>query len=196
MVCIGFGWPNPTLKPVSSPKDTNVSARSLPTKIPTPILEPDRTRVVEESPQKSPQSRLLVCLLDLWAMGSAWGWVAGHWGTATISGVFGFAGGLLASILRWRWPSWKEWDAERREKRHSEIDERVLEAVRYPDQGRKRQMTGRGHLVIRTDEVVQSLSLDHTTVADSLERLEAKGRVQRISPSMSDRYPGWFAVSR
>lgn len=79
----------------------------------------------------------------------------------------------------------------------ADIDGRVLEALgdRALWTG-ARPMTGAGEPAVRSSEIAQLLSLDTETIADSLERLESKGRVKNAGGTMDNPAPYWFIVRR
>lgn len=64
------------------------------------------------------------------------------------------------------------------------VDSRVLQALESGD-------------LIRSAELAETLSLDHEAVADSLERLEARGRVRNAGGETLDNpAPYWHVVYR
>lgn len=117
-------------------------------------------------------------------MDGTWHAIVSDLGKWTVSGIAGFIGGLIASVFRWRWPSWKELQEERREKRANETDARIMELL-----------DGIGSSVIVAVEISQELRLEEQTVRDSLDRLEMRGRVRMGGPSF-DSPACWFSLHR
>ncbi len=79
----------------------------------------------------------------------------------------------------------------------ADIDRRVLEALgnRALWNG-ARPMTGAGEPAVRSSEIAQLLSLDTETIADSLERLESRGRAKNASGTLDNPAPYWFIIRR
>lgn len=107
-----------------------------------------------------------------------------RWGTWTISGITGFIGGLIGSAIRWRWPSWKEFQEERQAKRDKKTDVQVMTLL-----------DGNGSSVMVVVEICEKLGLKEDEVRNSLDRLEARGRVQMADPTF-DSPACWFSLHR
>ena len=117
-------------------------------------------------------------------MSNVWHTAVDHIGTVTISGIAGFMGGLVASVFRWRWPSWKEWQEERQAKRDKATDARVMELLE-----------GIGSSTMFAVEISEKLRLDEQAVRDSLDRLQMRGRVGMGDPTFKS--PAcWFSLHR
>lgn len=71
---------------------------------------------------------------------------------------------------------------ERRAKAEKNIDAQVLQAL--------------GNSVMNSRQIAESLGLDQDDVADSLERLEARGKAKRSSGTFSDPAPSWLLLHR
>lgn len=104
------------------------------------------------------------------------------WGIRGI--IFGL-GSFTGAVFMWFYPSRKEWVAERRAKAEKKTDAQVL------------QVLGEiGNAMMNSRQIAESLKLDQEEVADSLERLEAKGRVKRNSGTYNNPVPSWFILDR
>ena len=57
-----------------------------------------------------------------------------------------------------------------------------------------RAFTGAGECLVRTTEIAQVLSLDYAEVIESLERLEAQGRVRHTPGTMDNPDPQWHIL--
>lgn len=79
----------------------------------------------------------------------------------------------------------------------AEIDRRVLETLgdRTLWTG-ARPMTGAGEPAVRSSEIAQLLSLDTEIIADSLGRLESKGRAKNAGGTLDNPAPYWFIIRR
>jgi type II secretory pathway component PulF len=120
-------------------------------------------------------------------------WVIDHWKqwgiTATIVGI--------TNIATWFLAQRKEWKEARRTKREKKIDAKVLEALESAHSwSESKLMTGSGIIYVRSLELAQHLSMDKEAVADCLERLESRARVERGDGSMSDPSPVWRIIPR
>jgi len=73
------------------------------------------------------------------------------------------------------------------------LDTRVLEALGNHVWSPNRPLTGGGVSCVRASEIAEFLRLPVNDVADSLERLENKSRVQRTE---GDVPPYWFIIRR
>jgi hypothetical protein len=115
-----------------------------------------------------------------------WHAIVSHWSVWTISGAFGFVGGLIASAFRWRWPSWKEWTAERKTKRDKDIDLMImvhLDSLK-PNTGSV------------TERIAEALSLDRDVVIESLDRLETKERIRNGGRTVDGSHTVWYSLHR
>jgi hypothetical protein len=125
-------------------------------------------------------------------------WCTVHWKTITtisaiivavVSAVVG-AGTHLNAWLR-------DWRESRRHKGNEKLDSKVLEALQDPNLPRSsRGTTGGGDPLTRSAEIAKALSVDQEAVNDSLERLEARGRVRNAGGSSEDRSPTWHILHR
>ena len=90
-----------------------------------------------------------------------------------------------------------EWNEARRVKANSAVDSQVFRALQNRDLwGASRPTTGAGDRLVRSAEIAEALSLDCDVVAESLERLEAKGRVRNAGGTLDNPAPYWFALHR
>jgi hypothetical protein len=88
----------------------------------------------------------------------------------------------------------KDWRQAKVVKR---IDARVILALQ--DQGiwsQPRPFTGAGVLGVRSAEIAKALSLDNDVVIESLERLEAQGKIRRGEGTLNNPAPPWFIRPR
>lgn len=112
------------------------------------------------------------------------------WGIPTV------VAGIAASVT-WFLARRTEWKEARRAKADSAVDFQVFRALQNRDLwGASRPMTGAGDRLVRSVELAEALSLDCDVVADSLERLEAKGRVKNEGGTLDNPAPYWFALHR
>jgi len=126
-------------------------------------------------------------------MDNPWPFFISHW-TQIVAWIIGNATG---GIFVWLYPNRKEWREERKVKAEREIDSRVIEALGDFDLWKgPRPMTGAGILAVKSDEIAEHLRLSQDDVADSLERLEARGRATHSGGSLNDPAPWWFVVPR
>jgi hypothetical protein len=117
-------------------------------------------------------------------MQGTWHGIVDHLGTWTVSGITGFIGVLIGSALRWRWPSWKEYQEERQAKRDKVTDARVMELLDGIDSS-----------TMFAKRISDTLKIDEHTVRESLDRLQARGRVGMGDPtSLSP--ASWFSLNR
>lgn len=113
-------------------------------------------------------------------------WCIDHWKAWGIPTI-------VTSVVgagRWLLARRKDWNERRRAGTEREIDFKVLQAL----QNRalwdsRRGMTGAGDPLVRSAELAQSLSLDCDAVCDSLERLEARGRVRNAGGTLDNPAP-------
>jgi hypothetical protein len=112
-------------------------------------------------------------------MSAAWSWVIQHWKAFGIT-VPATLGGLVWFYTKCR---------AQHDKR---LDARVLEVLGNHGWSRNRPFTGGGENCVRAAEIGDLLHLNLDVVADSLERMESKGRVLRTD----DVPPYWFVVRR
>jgi hypothetical protein len=120
-------------------------------------------------------------------------WCIDHWkawGIPTIvTSVVGAGTWLLARR--------KEWNETRRANAEKELDSKVFKALQNRDLWNSRRgMTGAGDPLVRSAELAQTLRLDCDTVNDSLERLEARGRVRNAGGTLDNSAPYWHILHR
>lgn len=77
--------------------------------------------------------------------------------------------------------------------RQERLDTRVLEALGNHVWSPNRPFTGSGETCVRASEIADLFQLPVNNVADSLERLEGKGRARRTE---GDVPPYWFIIRR
>jgi hypothetical protein len=123
-------------------------------------------------------------------------WPIEHWKSwgvyAILLGVSNFGTWILS-----RRKDWAEWRVSRQAKADKKVDDKVLQALgNFTLWGYQRSMTGSGIPYVRASEIAEHLSLDSDTVSDSLERLEARGRVERSSGTYDNPTPTWRIVPR
>jgi len=131
---------------------------------------------------------------NLWPMDeSLFRWCIDHWKSWGIPTIFG----SIAAAGTWVLARRREWKEARRAKADSAIDSQVFRALQNRDLwGAQRPTTGAGDRLVRSAEIAEALSLDWDVVADSLERLEAKGRVRNAGGTLDNPAPYWFALHR
>jgi hypothetical protein len=106
-----------------------------------------------------------------------------------VSGSAGFVGGLIGSTFKWFYPSRKDWAESRQAKREAKIDAKVLGELRALCEGNS--------TIYGTEDIAKRLNMTIDETADSLERLEIIGRVQRYDSGTSDHpEPGWCSKFR
>lgn len=120
-------------------------------------------------------------------------WCIDHWKAwgipAIVTSVVGAGTWLLARR--------KEWNETRRANAERDLDSQVLQALQ--NRGlwdTRRGMTGAGDPLVRSAELAQALSLDCETISDSLERLEARGRVRNAGGTLDNPAPYWHILHR
>jgi hypothetical protein len=122
---------------------------------------------------------------------SGWGierWQS--WGVPTV------VASITASVT-WFLARRSEWKEARRAKADSALDSQVFRALQNRDLwGASRPVIGAGDRLVRSAEIADALSLECDAVADSLERLESKGRVKNVGGTNDDPSPLWFALHR
>ncbi len=129
-------------------------------------------------------------------MQDVWHWVADHWRTWGLT-AFLLAVSNLATWILSRRKDWTEWKASRQAKADKKIDAQVLQALGNPNLwAQLRPLTGAGVPLVRSAEIAQHLSLDGDIVGDSLERLEARGRVERTNGTFDNPSPYWHILFR
>jgi hypothetical protein len=116
-------------------------------------------------------------------MGNLWHSFILHWRVWALSGVAWLFGTFVGAAFKWRYGSYKEWNAERKEKRERAVDSRVIQAMKNFD-------------LWKTAEMAKYLKLERDAVVESLERLEMRGRVKRAAGSLNDPAPWWFILPR
>lgn len=124
-------------------------------------------------------------------------WLASHWASWTVSGIFGFFGGLLAGGFKWFYPSRREWEERRRNKNEEAIDSTILEAMRIGVKeavGRGGLGSAPGYRLFQAEAIARGLKLDPDTVVDSLRRLERKGRVETVGSRIAGGPPPYWRL--
>jgi len=111
---------------------------------------------------------------------TAWSWIVQHWK------AFGITVPALIGAIAWTYSTIKA----HRQKR---LDTRVLQALGNLSWSSNRPFTGGGESCVSAGEIAELFRLPVAAVADSLERLEARGRVRRTE---GDVPPYWFVVRR
>ena len=106
-------------------------------------------------------------------------WIGEHWKE------FGITVPVVLGAVAWLYSKYRRQRAKR-------LDARVLKALGDHVWSRDRPFTGGGESCIRAAEIADLLHLNLDVVADSLERMESKGRVRRTD----DVPPYWFIVRR
>jgi hypothetical protein len=120
-------------------------------------------------------------------------WCIDHWKSWSIPTKFASTFGAVTSAL----VVWGKWKAGRQAKADKKIDARIILALQDHDLwSRPRVLTGGGNVGVRSTEIAEALSLDSEVVIDSLERLEARGRVRSASGTMDNPAPYWFFLHR
>jgi hypothetical protein len=125
--------------------------------------------------------------------GNFFRWFTDHWmrwGIPTIVASAPTAGTWILARRR-------EWKEARRAKTDRAVDSRVLGALQDRNLWRPpRPWTGAGDMLVRSAEIAEALSLDCDIVIDSLERLEARGRVRNAGGTLDNPAPYWHVVHR
>lgn len=119
-------------------------------------------------------------------------WFFDHWGSITA------VVGSVAAMVTWFLARRKEWKEKRRAKTDATVDSQVIHALqdRAKWGGSSRGMTGAGDPLVRSAEIAEAFSLDCDAVSDSLERLEARGRVRNAGGTSDNPAPYWHIVHR
>jgi hypothetical protein len=121
-------------------------------------------------------------------MTNLWHWITLNWGTLGIGTGIGYCLGVVFNVFRWRYSSWADWKQERQEMQNKHLDTRVLQSFFDPEMPRTSGgMTGSGMPLSRISEIAAYLKEDRDSVADSLMRLEMRGRVNSDKRS-------WFPI--
>ena len=106
-----------------------------------------------------------------------------------ISGATGFAGGLIGGTFKWFFPSQKDWKESRKAKAEAKIDAKVFAEIR--------SLGEKNSSIFVTEQIAERLKITVDEAADSLERLENIGRVQRYNIGTNDHPgPGWRSTFR
>jgi hypothetical protein len=126
-------------------------------------------------------------------MENLWHWIIVHWKSWGINGIVAGASSIITWVLARR----REWNEDRQSKAESRIDSKVLHAIGSRELWKgSRAMTGAGIPAVRSAEIAVVLRLDEEVVADSLERLEMRGRVSKDGGTLDDPRPIWLFVPR
>jgi hypothetical protein len=120
-------------------------------------------------------------------------WYIDHWKSWSIPTIVGSA----ATAGTWFLARRKEWKEARRAKADSAVDSQVIRTLQNRDLwGPPRGMTGAGDCLVRSAEIAEALSLDCDAVTDTLERLEAQGRVRNAGGTLDNPAPYWHILHR
>ena len=118
-------------------------------------------------------------------------WCIDHWKSWGITALVGSA----AAAGTWFLARRNEWKEARRAKSDSAVDSEVIRALQNRDLWTgQRVRTGAGDPLLRSAKIAEALSLDCDAVADSLERLEARGRVGKENGTLDNPAPYWFIL--
>ena len=120
-------------------------------------------------------------------MGNLWAWITVHWVTWVVPFLTGIFGAFIGATFKWFYPTRKEWKEERKAKEEAKVDEKVLGAL---------FVGGFATGIFDAWQIAGATSLNHESVADSLERLEARGRVTRIEGTFDHPAPNWMYHNR
>ena len=117
-------------------------------------------------------------------METTWHSFLAHWAIPLASWVFGT---FIGATFRWFYPSRNEWKEGRKNKVEAKVDAEIW-----------KQMRPIGSVCLSQDSemIAKTLLLDQDAVADSLERLEAQGKVRRCEGSSDHPAPYWSAILR
>lgn len=116
-------------------------------------------------------------------MTNLWHWIILHWNGWGVNGVVA----AIASASTWILARRKEWKDSRREKANAKIDAAVFAKIRP---------IGNYALCYDSEMIATMLSIDRDAVADSLDRLESRGKVRREEGTLDHPAPLWSAVIR
>jgi hypothetical protein len=119
-------------------------------------------------------------------------WLVDHWTAWSIPTVV--AGAIATGS--WILARSKEWKASRQDKAEKKIDARVFEALENNALWPQNRPLVVGYLVVWAQEIADHLSLDKDVVYDSLERLQARGKVRKTDGNMQDPAPRWHVIRR
>jgi DNA-binding MarR family transcriptional regulator len=112
-------------------------------------------------------------------------WSMEHW--AVITSIVGFGGWILSARSKRQ--------TLKQVKNETEIDSKIIEALENR-QPASQVTTGGGEVIVWAQDLADHLSLDKDVVFESLERLEAAGRVRKSEGNMQNRAPRWFILRR
>lgn len=120
-------------------------------------------------------------------------WCIEHWKNWGITTVVASA----AATGTWMLSRRREWQEARKAKAEKRVDSRLVRALEDRTLWAGiRGMTGGGDPLVRSAELAEKLSLDYEVVLESLERLEAKGRVRNAGGTLDDPAPYWHVLCR
>src|SRR2546425_5786522 len=120
-------------------------------------------------------------------------WCIDHWKSWGIPTMVG----SVVATGTWLLARRKEWNEARRAKAERAVDAQVIRTLQNRDLwDSRRGMTGAGDPLVRSAELAEALSLDCDTVIDSLERLEARGRVRNAGGTLDNPAPYWHILHR
>lgn len=120
-------------------------------------------------------------------------WCIDHWKVWGIGSIIG--GGV--AFVGWYSTQRKNWKEARTAKAHRAIDGKVIKLLQTHDGWKNwHPITGAGDIQVRSAEIAERASLDQEEVIESLERLEAKGRVKRVDGTSDNPAPRWQIIHR
>lgn len=105
-----------------------------------------------------------------------------------ISGSAGFVGGVIGGTFKWFFPSFKDVREGRQTRVEAKIDAKVLTMMK--------SIFDQGSMLYGSHEIAGMMSMDAEKVADSLERLESRGRMRRFAGTNDDPSPSWDYIPR
>jgi hypothetical protein len=120
-----------------------------------------------------------------------WDSFIAHWVNWVIPFATWIFGTVMGATFRWFYPSRKEWEEQRRCKAEDSADSTILNAIRdeklwgAPVPGQRR---------FQAAQIAGVLTLDVEAVRESLERLEARGKVRRGGTNVPSLPPFWMVV--
>lgn len=120
-------------------------------------------------------------------------WCIEHWKKWGVTTLIASTVGAATWILARR----REWKEGREAKAEKSVDSQVIRALEDRGLwGGTRAMTGAGDPAVRSAELAEKLRLDRDVIVESLERLEAKGRVRNAGGTLDDPSPSWHILRR
>ena len=128
-------------------------------------------------------------------MRDIWHWVDEHWKSWGIYAVILGVSNSLTWLLARR-KDWNEWKALRQAKADKKIDARVFGALEDSTLWQQNRIAVSGYPLVWPQEIAEHLSLDKDVVYDSLERLQARGKVRKTDGNMENPAPRWHVIRR